>query len=185
MTSAASKAARTLDFPVDDFKRSYTAAEVEDLVARNWRRAFPTSAGRLPVDLRCKSCGAVLPLPPAERRWCDPGGRATQSVVFSLRSAGGGDGCRGSWPEGENGPQGEARGERKRQVILYFNETDGLLKWHWFCRGEKDGRDCRATPVWSAAKFEQLIDREALRRWPQRIPQWIAEGRPTLVVEVG
>ena len=55
MTSTASKAARELDFPVDDFKHSYSAAEVEKMVARNLRRAFPASAGRLPVDLRCRT----------------------------------------------------------------------------------------------------------------------------------
>ena len=185
MTSTASKAARALDFPVDEFKYSYSAAEVEDLVARNLRRAFPASAGRLPVDLRCKSCRAILPLPPAMGLWCDPEGRAPQAVVFPLRSAGSGNACRGSWPEGENGPQGEARGERKRKVILYFSETADGLKWWWFCDGKKDGRDCRATPVWTAAKFEQLIDRKVVQRWPKGIPQWIAEGRPTLVVEIG
>ena len=177
MTSTASKAARKLDIPVDDFKYSYSAAEVEDLIARNLRRTFPASAGRLPVELRCKSCGAVLPLPPAVGRWCDPEGRAPQPVVHSLRSTDGGDACRGSWPEGGHGPQGEARGERKRQVILYFSETLGGLKWCWLCRGEKDGRSCGATPSWKAAEFEQWIGEQAQHRWRDK-------SRP-LVVEVG
>jgi hypothetical protein len=88
-----------------------------------------------------------------------------------------GDGGRGTWPAGEHGPQGETPGERKRPIILHFSETAEGLKWHWFCRGEKDRRPCGATPTRYAVEFEAWIGEQALWRWTNR-------NRP-LVVDLG
>ena len=91
----------------------------------------------------------------------------------------------GTWPAGEHGPQGEMPGEHKRPFVLHFTETPKGLKWLWFCRGERDGRPCGATPTKYAAYFEDWIDALALQRWPGGMSQWQAEGSQPLVVEVG
>ena len=158
MTSTASKAARKLDFPVDDFKRSYSAAEVEDLIARNWRRTFPTSAGRVPVELRCKRCGAILPLPPAVGLWCDPEGRAPQPVVYSLRSADGGVrlsrlmGRRGAWPAGRGAWRDEATGDPLLQRDAWRAEVVLALP-----RSRRMAVSAERRLSWKAAEFEQWI----------------------------
>jgi hypothetical protein len=55
--------------------------------------------------------------------------------------------------------------------------ADGLLKWHWYCRGKKDGRSCGAPPSWKAVEFEEWIGEKAL--W-----SWTDHSRP-LVVYLG
>ena len=83
----------------------------------------------------------------------------------------------GTWPAGEHGPQGEMPGEHKRPFVLHFSETDGVLRWHWYCHGKNGSRSCGATPVRKAVEFEEWIGEKAL--W-----SWTDHSRP-LVVYLG
>ena len=65
-------------------------------------------------------------------------------------------------------------GEHKRPFVLHFSETDGVLRWHWYCRGKKGSRSCGATPVRKAVEFEEWIGEKAL--W-----SWTDNSRPLLV----
>ena len=181
MPDPTTQAARRLEIPAELTFEFGVGTESPNSL---FKGVFLSIAGPLRVDSRCRKCDTALPLPPSRGRWSDVQGKAPQSVVWTLLSARLGGGVhRGAkhapGQDGVIGTQGENPNVKPDPIILHFEETPEGLKWHWFCRGEKDGAPCGASPTTYASYFDQWVGDQARRFWPNGLTEW-PEGAKSL-----